>query len=413
MAQSPHKPEIFVAPGNAGTAQTAHNVAVSATDIPALLGFASENKVDFTFVGPEVPLAAGIVDEFESYSLSVFGPRKSAARIESSKVFAKELLLRYGIPCAQSQSFSDYDEATAYVKTQGVPVVIKADGLAAGKGVTVAQTAKEALDAIKAAMRDKAFGEAGSKVVIEECLTGREMSFFAFTDGETILPMVPACDYKRIFDGGLGPNTGGMGSFSPPEFYAPTLGAQVMQTIMEPTVKALRDEGNPYSGVLYGGLMMTPDGPKVIEFNARLGDPETQAVLPRLSSDLVDITQAVIAHRLKGVNIAWHQDACVGVVLASGGYPGNHQIGYPISGLEELESDVMVFHAGTKLGANSEVLTAGGRVLSVVARGETLDVAREKVYRNVSRIKFTDMHYRKDIALFSPEQSLAKLSENS
>ena len=399
MGQSPHKPEIFVAPGNAGTAQAAHNVDISAADIPALLDFARENKIDFAFVGSEAPLALGIVDEFEAHGMPVFGPRKGAARIEASKVFAKELMLKHRIPCANSQSFSTYDEAAAYVEAQGPPLVIKADGLAAGKGVTVAQTIEEALDALKDILQDKVFGEAGDKVVIEECLTGREMSFFAFTDDKTVLPMVPACDYKRVFDGGLGPNTGGMGSYSPPEFYTATLGAHVMQTIMEPTVTALWDEGDPYRGVLYGGLMMTPDGPKVIEFNARLGDPETQVVLPRLASDLVDIAQAVIARRLDKALVAWHHDACVGVVLTSGGYPGNYRTGYRISGLDELDEDVMVFHAGTKLSEDGEVLTAGGRVLTVVARGETLSAAREKVYNNVSRIKFAGMHYRKDIAL--------------
>jgi len=399
MRQSPYKPEIFVAPGNAGTDQAAHNLAISDTDIPALLKFARENIVDLTFVGPEAPLAAGLVDEFETHGMPVFGPRQDASRIEASKAFAKELLLNHGIPCAHSQSFSIYAEAASYVKAQGAPIVIKASGLAAGKGVTVAQTIEEALSALKTAMLDKAFGEAGDKVVIEECLTGREMSFFVFTDGKTVLPMVPACDYKRVFDGGCGPNTGGMGSYSPPEFYTATLGTQVMQTVMEPTIKALRDRGCPYRGVLYGGLMMTPDGPKVIEFNARLGDPETQVVLPRLASDLIDIAQAVASHKLDEVKIAWHHNACVGVVLTSGGYPGNYQAGYPISGLDELDKDIMIFHAGTKTGENGEVLTAGGRVLTVVACGETLAAAREKVYNNISRIKFTDMHYRKDIAL--------------
>ena len=399
MVQSPYQPEIFIAPGNAGTSLVAHNVNIAATDIPALFNFAKKNAVDFTFVGPEIPLAMGIVDAFEANGLAIFGPRQGAARIEASKVFAKELLLRNGIPCARSQSFNTYEEAASYVKTQRAPIVIKADGLAMGKGVTVAQTIEEALNALRTAMQDKAFGEAGEKIVIEECLVGREMSFFAFTDGTSVIPMVPACDYKRVFDGNDGPNTGGMGSYSPPEFYTNDLGAQVMQTIMEPTIKALKEDGCPYHGVLYGGLILTPDGPKVIEFNARLGDPETQVVMPRLASDLVDIVQAVIARRLSSVEIAWHKDACVGVALTSGGYPGNYQSGYPISGLNELEANVMVFHAGTKLGTSGEILTAGGRVLTIVARGATLAEARETVYRNVSRIKFTGMHYRKDIAL--------------
>jgi len=390
-----------VAPGNAGTARLAHNVAIPATDIPALLHFVRENAFDFTFVGPETPLSEGIVDEFEAHGLPIFGPCKGAALIEASKVFSKELMLKHGIPCAYSQSFDTYDKAVSYIKAQGAPIVIKADGLAMGKGVTVAQTINEALDALRVAMQDKAFGEAGKKVVIEECLTGREMSFFAFTDGETIRPMVPACDYKRVFDGGRGPNTGGMGSYSPPEFYTTELGTQVMRTVMEPTIKALRDDGCPYRGVLYGGLMLTPAGPKVIEFNARFGDPETQVVLPRLASDLVDITQAVIARRLSATEIAWHPEPCVGVVLTSGGYPGDYQTGYPISGLDELDQDVLAFHAGTKTGANGEVLTAGGRILTIVAHGATLASAREKVYRNVARISFTDMHSEKTSPLFN------------
>jgi phosphoribosylamine--glycine ligase len=355
--------------------------------------------VDLTFVGPEAPLAAGIVDEFEAQGFTIFGASKDAARIEASKVFAKELMLRHGIPCACSRSFASYDEAVVYVKKRQPPIVIKADGLAAGKGVTVAQSTAEALEALKADMHDRAFGAAGDRVVVEECLSGREMSFFALTDGETVLPMAPACDYKRVFDGNQGPNTGGMGSYSPPEFYDPTLGECVMKTIMEPTVKAMRAEGYPYRGVLYGGLMMTPQGPKVIEFNARLGDPETQVVLPRLESDLVEAALAVAERRLAGTRMSWSHEPCVGVVLASGGYPGHYETGYPISGLEDMDKDVMVFHAGTKPGPSGQVLTAGGRVLTVVARGNTLAAAREKVYANLPRISFQGMHYRKDIAL--------------
>ncbi len=375
------------------------NVPIKATDIPALLSFAQDNNIDFTFVGPEAPLTDGIVDEFTARGLAIFGPSKSAARIEGSKVFAKELMLRHNIPCARSRNFTDYGAATAYVKEQGAPIVIKADGLAAGKGVTVAQTVDEALEALKTIMQDKAFGTAGDSVVIEECLTGREMSFFVFTDGDTVMPTVPACDYKRVFDGNRGPNTGGMGSFSPPEFYTPALGEEVMHKIMQPIVKAMKDEGYPYKGVLYGGLMITPEGPKVIEFNARLGDPETQVVLPRLESDLVDIALAVINGKLGEVKAQWSQDPCMGVVLASGGYPGHYQTGYQISGLDELDKDVMVFHAGTKPGAGGETLTSGGRVLTVVATGQTLVSARQKVYNNLLRIDFEGMQYRKDIAL--------------
>jgi phosphoribosylamine--glycine ligase len=401
LAQRRHKPEIVVAPGNAGTAQTAHNVNISATDVPALLDFARQNRFDFTFVGPEAPLAEGIVDEFERNGLAIFGASRSAARIESSKVFAKELMLRHHISCACSQSFYNYQRAIDYVKKQKPPIVVKADGLAAGKGVTVALTTEEALAALKNMMQDSAFGRAGEQVVIEECLSGREMSFFAFTDGETVLPMVPACDYKRALDGDKGPNTGGMGSYSPPEFYTSALAEQVMQTVMEPTIAAMRQEGHHYRGVLYGGLMMTSAGPKVIEFNARLGDPETQVVLPRLESDLAEIVLAVIERRLRAIKINWSDEACVGVVVASGGYPGHYKTGFPISGLNEMDEDVLVFHAGTKTGEGGETLTNGGRVLTVVAKGKTMASARQKVYNNVSRLSFEEMHYRKDIALIS------------
>ncbi len=401
LSQSSHKPDIFVAPGNAGTSLNGQNVPISATDIPALLDFAKKNQIDFTFVGPEAPLAAGIVDEFEAHGLVIFGASKDAARIESSKVFAKDLMLRRGIPCACSRSFNSFEEAIDYVKKQQPPIVIKADGLAAGKGVTVAQTTNEALEALKADMQEKTFGTAGDRVVIEECLTGREMSFFALTDGETVLPMVPACDYKRVFDGNLGPNTGGMGSYSPPEFFTPKLGKHVMETIMEPTVTAMRVEGYPYRGVLYGGLMMTPQGPKVIEFNARLGDPETQVVLPRMKSDLVDAALAAARRELAGIKTSWSNEACVGVVLASQGYPGHYETGHPIFGLTELDKDVMVFHAGTRLGDDGQVLTAGGRVLTVVAKGKDMAAARKKVYDNVARINFKGMQYRRDIALIA------------
>jgi phosphoribosylamine--glycine ligase len=398
LAQSPKVSEIFVAPGNAGTAGIARNISMSTIDIPSLLTFARQNHIDLTVVGPEMPLAAGIVDEFQAAGLNIFGATRNAARIEASKVFAKELMERHGLPSAKSQSFCEYEEAVHYVKQQKPPIVIKADGLAAGKGVTVAETMADALAALKADMQEKVFGTAGSRVVVEEYLTGREMSFFAFSDGEALAEMVPACDYKRVLDGNRGPNTGGMGSYSPPEFYTHAFGSKIMQTIMAPTIKAMREEGYPYTGVLYGGLMMTENGPKIIEFNARLGDPETQVVLPRLESDLLEVMQAVIYHNLAGVNISWIKEACVGVVLASGGYPGSYTTGFPISGLNDVDTDVMVFHAGTRM-ESGEVVTNGGRVLTVVATGPTLAEARLKVYNNVSRIAFKGMHYRKDIAL--------------
>ena len=400
LLQGPGIEEIFVAPGNAGTALIASNLPISATDIPALVKTARQNNVTFTFVGPETPLAAGIVDEFQAAGLPIFGPSRAASRIESSKVFSKDLMHKYGIPTAASRAFTSFETASAYVKTQSPPIVIKADGLAAGKGVVIAQSVEDALAALKSMMQDKEFGASGERVVIEEFLTGREMSVFAFTDGLSISSPVTACDYKRVFDANQGPNTGGMGSFSPPEFYSDELGERAMREIMRPTIKALDAESSRYSGVLYGGLMLTPGGLKTIEFNCRLGDHETQVIMPRLETGLAEIALAVIEHRLGKLEIKWSAEPCVGVVMASGGYPGHYETGLPVSGLGDLDDDVMVFHAGTKLDASGKVLTSGGRVLTVVAKGETLAQARQKVYNNISRISFKDAHYRKDIALF-------------
>jgi len=350
-------------------------------------------------VGPEAPLAAGIVDLFNKKGLAIFGATKAAAQIETSKVFAKKLMQKYGIPCARSASFSDYAEAKEYVKKQRPPVVIKADGLAAGKGVVVAEFTEQAIDALSSFMESKTLGSAGEQIVVEEHLSGREMSAFIFTDGTAVAPMVPACDYKRIYDGNRGPNTGGMGSYSPPYFLSPWLERTVRETIMEPAVKALQQEGRPYKGVLYGGLMITQNGPKVLEFNARFGDPETQVVLPRLHTDLIDIIMAVVDNKLDGVPVKWGKEACVGVVMASAGYPGNYQTGFTISGLKDIDKDVMVFHAGTKAGATpGEVLTSGGRVLTVAATGKDLTEARKKVYNNITRLHFEGCQYRQDIA---------------
>jgi len=335
--------------------------------------------------------------------LAIFGPSQAAAQIEASKAFAKELMHKYHIPCARSRSFADYAQAKEYVQRETPPVVIKADGLAAGKGVVVAESIPQALEALKEFMEAKTLGAAGDKVVIEEHLSGKEMSAFAFTDGHTVVPMVAACDYKRIYDGDQGPNTGGMGSYSPPYFFDQTLAAAVKETIMEPTVRALCEEGKPYKGVLYGGLMITNNGPKVLEFNVRFGDPETQVVLPRLKTDLVDIMLAVVDDKLERVRIEWSEDACVGVVMASAGYPGSYRVGFPITGLDELDRDILVFHAGTRMGSAGEILTSGGRVLTVVATGRTIAEAREKVYHNISRIHFEGCHYRKDIAEIKKE----------
>jgi phosphoribosylamine--glycine ligase len=398
LAQSPKVKEIYVAPGNAGTAKIAHNLNISPTDIEALAKIAREKRIDLTVVGPEAPLAEGIVDQFIVRGLPIFGPTKKAAEIESSKVFAKELMQKYNIPSAQSVSFSDYNKAKEYTKRQKPPIVVKADGLAAGKGVIVAESIPQALDALSQIMEAKAFGAAGDRVVVEERLQGKEMSAFAFTDAHTVVPMVAACDYKRLHDRDQGPNTGGMGSYSPPHFTTPALAKIVKETIMEPTVRAMHDEGRAYKGVLYGGLMITNNRPKVLEFNARFGDPEAQVTLPLLETDLVDIILAVIDNKLEEIDVQWSEDTCVGVVMASGGYPGSYKTGFAIAGLDNLDKDILVFHAGTKLGAAGEVLTSGGRVLTVVATGKTLAEAREKVYANIPKIHFDGCHYRQDIA---------------
>ncbi len=305
---------------------------------------------------------------------------------------------RHAIPCARSAGFSDYEQAREYIDTQEPPIVVKADGLAAGKGVIIAETISDAQETLSGMMKTKSFGPAGNRVIIEEHLHGREMSFFVFTDGQMLLPTVPACDYKRIYDGNKGPNTGGMGSYSPPPFYNQALGEVITGTIMRPTILALKDENRAYKGVLYGGLMITNKVPKVIEFNARFGDPETQVVLPRLKTDLVDIMMAVVENRLDQINLEWTEEACVGVVVSSGGYPGTYKTGYPISGLDEVDKDIMVFHAGTRLNPEGQVLTSGGRILTVAALGKDLKEARERVYSNIDRIKFEGCYYRKDIA---------------
>jgi phosphoribosylamine--glycine ligase len=399
LAQSPITTEIFAAPGNAGTARIARNLDIKDTDIEALSEAVKREGIGLVVVGPEAPLAAGVVDHFQALGVPVFGPTKQATEIESSKVFAKELMQRYGIPSAGSVAFSDYAEAKRYVGQQSPPVVIKADGLAAGKGVVVAESVSKALETLTHFMEEKSLVASGDRVVIEEHLSGREMSAFVFTDGKAVLPLAYACDYKRVYDGDSGPNTGGMGSYSPPPFLTAELAKTVQETIMRPAVAAMAEEGRPYRGALYGGLMITSEGPKVIEFNARLGDPETQVVLPLLETDLVEIILAVINGELDRTKITLRDGACVGVAMASGGYPGSYQTGYPVTGLDDLDEDVLVFHAGTKLDNNGQVVTRGGRVLTVVARGKTLAEAREKVYANIPRIHFEGAHYRRDIAV--------------
>ncbi len=389
--------QIFVAPGNAGTAQTAVNLDISPTNLDAIVGAAKENKIDLVVVGPEAPLAAGLVDKLQSLGIPAFGPTKESTLIESSKVFAKRLMHKYGIPCAKDAVFTSFQEAEAYVKKQPVPLVIKADGLAAGKGAIVAQSGDEALKALSDIMEKRVFGDAGNQVLVEECLVGRETSLLAFTDGITVVPLVTARDYKRAFDQDVGPNTGGMGCYSPSTFLDKKSSDRAIKTVIEPVVKAMAQEGKSYKGVLYAGLMLTADGPKVLEFNARFGDPETQVQLPLLKTDLVDIMMAVIDGNLARTKVEWNNGACVGVVMASGGYPGGYKQGFPITGLDKVDPDILIFHAGTK-SDGGKVCTAGGRVLTAVVRGKSVAEAREKVYLNLPHINFENCHYRKDIA---------------
>ncbi|MGH2543697.1 MAG: phosphoribosylamine--glycine ligase, partial [Ardenticatenaceae bacterium] len=367
----PRVSELVIAPGNAGTAEVGRNVGVGAGDIEGLARLAQKERVDFTVVGPEAPLADGIVDVFEEQGLAIFGPTKGAALIESSKSFAKELMMQAGVPTGFAKAFTSYAGARAYIEEILPPIVVKADGLAAGKGVVVAQTREEALEALRQQMEEKTLGHAGDRVLIEEYLEGQEVSAFAFVDGERISPLAAACDYKRIGEGDTGPNTGGMGSYSPPDVWTAALEAEVRARIMEPVVKALADMGTPYRGALYAGLMLAKDGPKVVEFNCRLGDPETQALLPRLKSDLLEVMMKTARGALGGVSIEWDARACVGVAMASGGYPGSYKTGFSIGGLDDVDEDVVVFHAGTALKAGN-VVTDGGRVLTVAAMGRTI-----------------------------------------
>jgi len=396
LAQSPNVEEIYVAPGNAGTGFVAKNLDIKPADLESLARAARERRIDLTVVGPEAPLATGIVDLFQARGIPVFGPSKEATRIESSKVFAQGLMQKYGIPCARSRSFSSFAEAKDYVNTQQTPIVVKADGLAAGKGSIIAGSTAEALAALSDIMEKRIFGEAGDQVLVEECLQGKEVSLLAFSDGKTVVPMVPACDYKRVCDGDEGPNTGGMGSYSPPKLFGSKMINRVMDTILEPTVRAMAKEGKPYKGVLYAGVMLTEEGPKALEFNARFGDPESQVMIPLLKSDLVEIMLAVLDERLGKTQIEWRDEACVGVVMASGGYPGSYKTGFPIKGLDKVDDDILVFHAGTRE-SEGIIYTDGGRVLTVTATGGTITEARDRVYSNIRRIHFEGCHYRHDI----------------
>ena len=399
LSQGPSVGRLYVAPGNAGTHSIATNVPIGAEDIAPLIDFASGNAIDLTVVGPEAPLASGIVDSFTASGLLAFGPSRAAARIEGSKSFAKSLMADCSIPTAASETFTDFEGANAYLDTCPIPIVVKADGLAAGKGVTVALTREDARAALHDSMLDRQFGDAGDCVVIEEFMEGKEVSVFAFVDGEYVSPMVAACDYKRVGDGDTGPNTGGMGSFSPPlqQHWNADMEALVRATIMEPVTKGLVEIGSPYRGVLYLGMMLTEEGPKVVEFNCRFGDPETQVILPRLKSDLAQILHATARGELEDMRIEWDDRACVGVVAASGGYPASYTTGHPISGVTDVDYEATVFHAGTKL-IDEATVTDGGRVLTVSALADTLEHARARAYESIRRISFKDGFYRTDIA---------------
>lgn len=391
--------EILCAPGNGGIAADARCVPVAATDIDGQVELAKKEKVDYVVVAPDDPLALGLVDKLAEAGIPAFGPSAAAARIEASKVFSKNLMKKYGIPTAEYEVFDEPAKALDYIRAKGkYPVVIKADGLALGKGVLICESEEAAKEALHEMMEEKVFGASGSRVVVEEFLTGPEVSVLAFADGKTLKPMVSSMDHKRALDGDKGLNTGGMGTISPNPYYTNEIADECMKTIFLPTVKAMQAEGRPFKGCLYFGLMLTPDGPKVIEYNARFGDPETQVVLPRLKTDFVDVINAVIDEKLDELEIEWIPEACACVVMASGGYPQSYPKGLEITGLDEngQAEGVTVYHAGTKL-ENGKLLTNGGRVLGVTATAKTLDEALEKAYAAVEKIHFDGAHYRHDI----------------
>lgn len=395
FSQSPQVTQLYCAPGNAGIAQIATCVPIKATDLEGLVQFAVAEAIDLVFVAPDDPLALGLVDALQAAGVRAFGPSKAAARLEASKSFAKDLMRRYRIPTADYAVFETVDSALAHLAQSDLPIVIKADGLAQGKGVIIAQTQQEAEQAVRDMLEGNAFGQAGSRVVIESFLTGPELTVLAFADGKTVVPMVSSRDHKRAYDQDQGPNTGGMGTIAPGASLTPAEHRQMMETIFQPTIDAMAAEGCPFKGVIYFGLMLTPDGPKVIEYNARFGDPEAQVVLPLLATDLLDISLAVLEGRLDQIEINWLDRCACCVVMASGGYPGSYTTGYPISGLASV-TDSLVFHAGTRQEGDS-VVTAGGRVLGVTALADSLPEAIEQAYRDVARIHFEQAHYRRDI----------------
>ena len=399
LAQSPQVDKIFVCPGNPGMKNLAECIALPLTDLEKVADFAQQEAIDLTVVGPEATLVAGIVDVFSKRGLAIFGPTAAAAEIEGSKAFSKQLMAKYGIPTAFFKVCEDIPTAKAYIEEKGAPIVVKADGLAAGKGVVVAMTKAAALAAVDDMMGDLKFGGAGARVVLEEYMEGEEASLLAFTDGETIVPMLAAQDHKRVNDGDEGPNTGGMGAYAPAPVMTDILKEKCVELVLKPTIEAMKAEGRPYKGCLYAGLMIKGDDIKVVEFNARFGDPETQVVLPLLASDLVDVMLACAQGRLGEIEVKWSDAATVCVVMASGGYPESYKQGLPITGLEAAGAlpDTIVFHAGTKE-VDGEIVTAGGRVLGITAIGKDIRAAKNKAYAAVEHIKFTDAHYRHDIA---------------
>ena len=395
LHKSPRVSKLYCAPGNGGISGVAECVDISATDVPEMVRFAAVN-VDFVVVAPDDPLAAGMVDAMEAAGIRTFGPHKAAAKLESSKIYAKEIMQKYGIPTAGHKVFDDATLAKAFIREHGAPVVVKADGLALGKGVVVAHEVDAALDAVDLMMLDKKFGDSGSRVVIEDCMTGPEITILAFTDGKTIIPMPSSQDHKRVFTGNLGPNTGGMGAFCPSPLYTAELSEICMRTIMRPTVDAMLSEGCPFKGVLYFGLMLTPNGLRVIEYNARFGDPEAQPILSMLKTDLLDVLEAVVDERLHEINIEWLDGAACCVVIASGGYPESYETGFEIKGLDNIPGDITVYHAGTRR-SGACFFTNGGRVLGVTAVGSNLEQSVSRAYEGVGLIQFEKAHYRTDI----------------
>lgn len=400
LKQSPKIDKIYCAPGNAGIAEDAQCADIGAMEIEKLVEFAKTEGIDFTIIGMDDPLVAGVVDAFQAEGLKVFGPRKNAAIIEGSKSFSKDLMKKYNIPTAKYEVFDNYDAAKAYVLQQEMPIVIKADGLALGKGVLICATVEEAVAGLGEIMLDKKFGASGNTVVVEEFLVGPEVSVLSFCDGKTVVPMVSAQDHKRALDGDKGLNTGGMGTFSPSKMYTPELAEICMKEIFQPSLDAMAKEGREFVGILYFGLMLTKDGMKVIEYNARFGDPETQVILPRLKTDLIEIMEACVDGKLDQINIEWYDNAAVCVVEASGGYPESYEKGYPITGLEEIKNreDIVVFHAGTKM-QDGKFVTNGGRVLGITGIGKNLDEAIKIAYQGVEIVDFDKKHFRHDIGV--------------